>query len=133
MSSGQPQSARSSSSALQLVDHQQRSILRYLLGESTAVVRQVELYVKEFTKSREQANIQTLMNLLEHLTRKKPDAKIAFKEVKDNVHNMEPIEMLDNFLQTYQFRSDLRRSREFGGPYPWEAMKEVRNEGAFNP
>lgn len=67
------------------------------------------------------------MGVLEAISRNQPEAREAYSEVKNNVYNMEPFEMLDTFLNTYQFRCEVRRSREFATAPPDAA--DGNNEG----
>lgn len=123
MSGGQ---SRKSSSLL-VVDQQQQALIRQLLRNTKNTESQLDVIVKEFSKPPEKAKVERLMGLLEAMSRYQPEAKVAYDEVKNNVYNMEPFEMLDTFLQTYQFRCDLRKSREFSGP----SEVKPQTEGLF--
>lgn len=123
MSSGQQ--SRLSSSLL--VDQHQRTIIRQLLRNTKNIETQLDIIVKEFTKPSEKTNVERLMGVLEAISRNQPEAREAYSEVKNNVYNMEPFEMLDTFLNTYQFRCEVRRSREFTTAPPDAA--DGNNEG----
>lgn len=124
MSSGGPTGMSSSQSDDQT---QQQAIIRQLLRNTKSTDTKLEVIVNEFSKSLDDANVPRLMGLLEEMSRAHPEARVAYNEVKNNVYNMEPYEMLDTFLQTYQFRCDLRRSREFSAP-----KSEVADQGICN-
>lgn len=100
------------------LDQGHRAQIHQLLarGSTKNVESQVDKIINEFSKSNAQANMEKIIGHMEKMSSCHPEALNAYNEMKTNMHDMDPPEILDTFLHYFQFRCDMRRSHDPSDP-----------------